>query len=91
VVVHDGRHDPTLPRGNRDGTLRKRGVERGRPRPLRVATATAGTRPQAKARRAVEESDEPIVPLKATKAAGGKGLYSNGATPVGKERRLWRF
>lgn len=43
---------------------------------MRVATATAGTRPQAKARRSAEESDESMVPMKAVKAAGGTGLYS---------------
>lgn len=35
-----------------------------------------------------EESDESIVPRKAVKAAGGKGLYSKNATPAGKDAEI---
>ena len=53
---------------------------------MRAATATAGPRPRAKARRPDEESDESIVPMKAVKAAGGKGLCSMARPQQGKER-----
>ena len=43
---------------------------------MRIATATEGTRPQAEAPRSDEGSDESILPVKAAKAAGGKGLGS---------------
>jgi len=36
---------------------------------------TARTRPKAKADRLSEESEKLVVPLKAAKAAGGKGLH----------------
>ncbi len=57
---------------------------------MREAAATVWARPQAKLSGLGEESDEPVVPMKATKAAGGKGLYSMTATEAGKERRLWQ-
>lgn len=63
-----------LLRGSRDGTPRQERAERGRPRPTRVATATADARPQAKVHGSDEESEELILPTKAVKAAGGKGL-----------------
>jgi RNA-directed DNA polymerase len=44
-----------------------------------VASATGRTRPHAEAPGLPEESDESVVPTKAVKAAGGKGLYSEGA------------
>jgi hypothetical protein len=69
------RHDRALPRGSRDGTLRKKRVERGRPR-LKLEVGNGGTRPRAKAIRSGEESDESIVPMKTVKAVGGKGLCS---------------
>jgi hypothetical protein len=71
-----GKSTGALLRGSRDGTPRQERVERGRPRLMRVATATEGARPQAKVLRSDEESDESTVPMKAVKAAGGKGLYS---------------
>ncbi len=41
---------------------------------MRTATATGDARPQAKVHGSDEESEEPILPTKAVKAAGGKGL-----------------
>jgi hypothetical protein len=79
-----------LSRGIRDGTPRKERAEHGRPRLERVATATGRTRPQAKPARPGEESDEPIVPMKAVKAVGGKGLYSKKRPLRGRSWRLWR-
>ena len=63
-------HSPGVVRG---GTPRQANAERGRPRSVRLAIATDGSRPHAEAIRPVEESDGPIVPMKAVKAAGGKG------------------
>jgi len=38
------------------------------------ANETDGTRRRAEAARLVEESEKPVVPVKAAKAVGGKGL-----------------
>ena len=65
--------EPVL-RGSRDSTQQEEGVERERPRSDR-AIETARTRPKAKAYGLSEESEKLVVPLKATKAAGGKGLH----------------
>ena len=43
---------------------------------MRVATATEGARPQAKAFRSDEESDGSMVPMKAVKTVGGTGPCS---------------
>src|SRR5712692_9208430 len=65
-----------LSRGIRDGTSREERVERGRPRLARIATATGRSRPQAEMAGSGEESDGSVVPVKAAKAAGGKGPCS---------------
>jgi hypothetical protein len=39
------------------------------------ANETDGTRPRAEAVRLIEESEKLVVPLKAAKVAGGKGLH----------------
>ena len=52
--------------------------------------ATDGPRPRAEASRSGEESDESIVPTKAVKVAGGKGLCSMVRPQQERERRLWR-
>ena len=44
---------------------------------------------QAEAVRPDEESERPIVPTKAAKAAGGKGASLGNALEARKERRLW--
>src|SRR2546423_837351 len=79
-----------LSRGIRDGTSRQERVERGRPRLARIATATGGSRPQAETAGPDEESDGSVVPVKAVKAAGGKGPCSKTRPQQGRKRRLWR-
>ena len=61
-------------RGSRDSTQQQEGVERERPCSDR-AIETGSTRPKAKAVRLSEESEKLVVPVKAVKAAGGKGLH----------------
>jgi hypothetical protein len=61
-------------RGSRDSTQQQEGVERERPRSDR-AIETGRPRPKAEAVRLSEESEKLVVPLKAVKAAGGKGLH----------------
>jgi len=39
------------------------------------ANETDGTRPQVETVRLIEESEKPVVPMKAAKVAGGKGLH----------------
>src|SRR5438034_952544 len=82
--------DDALSRGIRDGTPRKERVERGRPRLARVAPANERTRPRAESGGLGEESDESVVPVKAVKAAGGKGLYLMKRPLQGRSWRLWR-
>src|SRR6266508_94101 len=79
-----------LSRGSRDGTPRRECAERGRPRLARLATASARTRPRAEVGGPGEESDESVVPTKAAKAAGGKGLYSKTRPLRGRSWGLWR-
>lgn len=56
---------------------------------MRVAAATEGPRPQAEAGGLDEESDGSVVPMKAAKAAGGKGLCSTMRPQQGGTRGLW--
>ena len=79
-----------LSRGIRDGTPRRERAERGRSRPGRMATATARARLQTKTSGPGEKSDESVVPVKAVKAAGGKGLCSMTRPLQGRSWGLWR-
>ena len=55
------------------------------------ATANAAYKTAVKTWRSGEESERAIVPTKAAKAAGGKGMTSlDHVTPASKEEGLWR-
>jgi hypothetical protein len=54
-------------------------------------TSNAAHKTVVKARRPGEESERAIVPTKAAKTAGGKGMTSlDDVTPASKEEGLWR-
>ena len=56
------------------------------------ATANAAYKTAVKARRPGKESERAVVPMKAVKAAGGKGITSFGdVTPASKEEGLWQY
>jgi len=58
---------------------------------LPLATANAADKTAVKTGRPGEESERAIVPMKAVKAAGGKGMTAlDDVTPASKEEGLWR-